>query len=235
MHLEDYSLMKKKNNEMNYKELTGRENSYLVQTKDLYQIHPEALLELKKLQSAAREADIHIEVASAYRNFDKQLAIWNAKASGKRTLLTREEKILNFDTASNQEILEAIMAWSAIPGASRHHWGTEIDIYDKSVKPRDQLALTINECNEDFSKLYVWIDENLNRFKFHRPYKEDLGGVSVEPWHLSFTPISLQCEQHYTLDIFKQNIDESQLLFKDFVLEKIEEIYERYVINTSPA
>jgi len=29
--------------------------------------------------------------------------------------------------------VRAILHWSALPGASRHHWGTEIDVIDRAA------------------------------------------------------------------------------------------------------
>ena len=31
------------------------------------------------------------------------------------------------------QIVRAILHWSALPGASRHHWGTEIDVIDRAA------------------------------------------------------------------------------------------------------
>jgi hypothetical protein len=33
------------------------------------------------------------------------------------------------------ERLHAILHWSALPGTSRHHWGTDLDIYDPTACP----------------------------------------------------------------------------------------------------
>ncbi|MBC77844.1 MAG: peptidase M15 [Halobacteriovoraceae bacterium] len=218
---------------MSYEKLTGRNNTELTEWAKDVLIAPQAKEELLRLQKAAKEANIHIEVASAYRSYDRQLAIWNAKASGKRILRDRRENVVDFESASDEEVLNAIMAWSAIPGASRHHWGTEVDIYDCNVKTRDNLELTVRECDRDFSSLYQWIDENLPNFSFHRPYSEDLGGVSVEPWHLSYTPLSNQFEESYTIEVFRRNIEESKMLLKKPILNRLEEFYNQYVINTA--
>ena len=31
--------------------------------------------------------------------------------------------------------MAAILVWSALPGASRHHWGTDLDVFDRAVQP----------------------------------------------------------------------------------------------------
>ncbi|MCO4754524.1 MAG: M15 family metallopeptidase [Bacteriovoracaceae bacterium] len=218
-----------------YQTLTGRGNKALVQWNESVLMDPLAKQELIALREQAQKQGIVIEAASGFRDYDKQLAIWNAKASGKRKILDRQENEVDFNNTSEKDILEAIMTWSAIPGASRHHWGTEVDIYDSAVKSRDKLQLTRHECNTEFKRLYNWINSNLEHFNFHRPYEKDLGGVSCEPWHLSYTPLSQQYQQAYTLDVFIRNIEQSQMLLKKFILDNAEDIYNRYIINITPA
>ena len=35
---------------------------------------------------------------------------------------------------------DAILLWSALPGASRHHWGTDFDVFDRAAVPPDYRA-----------------------------------------------------------------------------------------------
>ncbi|MBC7428790.1 MAG: D-alanyl-D-alanine carboxypeptidase family protein [Bacteriovorax sp.] len=62
-----------------------------------------------------------MEIASAFRGFDAQLSIWNAKAKGLRTLFDDQGNALDYKTLSSVEIVYAILRWSALPGASRQH------------------------------------------------------------------------------------------------------------------
>lgn len=222
-------------NQTKYLELSGRENKDLapwVEGEEL-QIHSSMKEPLQELVNDAKKSGINISLVSGYRSFEKQLAIWNAKASGKRKLLDRNEQEVDFNQSSKQEILEAILAWSALPGASRHHWGTEIDIFDSGIKDRNKVSLTQRECQEDFHKLYNWIDSNLKNYPFHRPYSKDRGGVSMEPWHLSYTPLSMDFQNLYTLDVFEKNIREAQILLKEEILIDLEGIYSQYIQNVS--
>ena len=223
---------------MNYLQLTGRESKDMT-TWDTE--HGILLLEpvkkaLKEMQeAAANETGVELGVVSGFRDYERQLAIWNAKARGERKLLDRAERPIDFNNASQEEVLRSILVWSAIPGASRHHWGTEVDIFDAGVKSKVNVSLTIEECERDFEILYAWLDKNIHRFPFHRPYQEDLGGVAREPWHLSYSPLSLQLEQEYTLDVFERNVAESEMLLKELVQKDLEHIFRQYVANTHKA
>ena len=56
--------------------------------------------------------------------------------------------------------MRAILHWSALPGASRHHWGTEIDVIDRAALLHGQLAqLVPDEYAADgvFAKLGLWL------------------------------------------------------------------------------
>ena len=48
--------------------------------------------------------------------------------------------------ACARERIEAILPWSALPGASRHHWGTDVDLIDrKATPPGYRVQLTPEE------------------------------------------------------------------------------------------
>ncbi|WP_350595574.1 M15 family metallopeptidase, partial [Pseudoalteromonas sp. 45-MNA-CIBAN-0466] len=98
----------------------------------------------------------------------------------------------------------AIMLYSALPGASRHHLGTDLDIYDKSAVSDDYvLQLSPNEYQQGgpFAKLSQWLDTHLAEFGFYRPYQYDLGGVAPELWHISHIAQSAQLIRHLTPEV----------------------------------
>jgi hypothetical protein len=73
-----------------------------------------------------------------------------------------------------------------MPGTSRHHWGTEVDLNAFSNK--------WFESGRGL-KLFKWLDNNASKYGFHRPYtKKDSQrptGYNEEKWHWSFTPLSI--------------------------------------------
>ena len=52
-----------------------------------------------------------------------------------RPLLDANNQPLDALQLGETERLHAILHWSALPGTSRHHWGTDLDIYDPDCLP----------------------------------------------------------------------------------------------------
>lgn len=216
-------------------------------------LHKAVLSDFYRLQQDALKAGFEIEVISGYRGFERQLTIWNAKAKGLRPLFDSHGKQLAFESLSEPELLEAIMRWSALPSASRHHWGTDFDIIDAKAIPEDyQVQLVTAECENDgyFAPMHDWLDEriaNNEAYGFFRPYDCDRGGVAPERWHLSYSPLSFYFEQAFSAETLKhwlaswakgQNANkENEFLLLDCVLAQFESLFDRYVtipIDTYP-
>src|SRR5690625_7912309 len=87
---------------------------------------------VQEVAQAAEQAGFRFELASAFRSFERQLEIWNAKVSGERPVLNDSGEPLDITRLSERELGWAILRWSALPGTARHHWGTELDVYDSS-------------------------------------------------------------------------------------------------------
>ncbi len=91
------------------------------------------------------------------------------------------------------ERVNAILLWSALPGASRHHWGTEFDLIDGLASAsgyRDKLTQQEFAPGGPFAPLAEWLDIHAPRFGFFRPFQGMRSGVQPEPWHFSFAPIA---------------------------------------------
>ena len=137
-------------------------------------LRQEAFDAYKKMYEAARKENISLVIRSASRNFDYQKRIWNRKWKDKRNSIPDSKKrVLN------------ILQYSSMPGTSRHHWGTEVDL---------------NSFNNQWFtygkglKLFNWMTNNAHKYGFHRPYtaknKDRLTGYNEEKWHWSYTPLS---------------------------------------------
>lgn len=222
---------------MNIDMLTGKTEEHLVLLEGTkFFIHKQMIADFFKLQKNALEAGFNLQIASAFRSYNRQLTIWNAKANGERTILDDHGNPLDFKTLSPTELMFAILRWSALPGSSRHHWGTDIDIYDGNTQTPEEVKLIPSECegNGPAAGLHAWLDEQMeqeNSFGFYRPYRTDLGGVSPERWHLSYYPLSRRFLEFYTSSVFKKNIEESDLKLKDVILENADEIFQRFFLN----
>ena len=222
---------------MNIEILLGKTKEHLVPIEGTkFFVHHLMLHDFLKLQKAAREEGFDLQIASAFRDYDRQLAIWNAKAKGERPILDDQERPLNFSQLSPNEIVFSILRWSAIPGCSRHHWGSDIDIFDANKQLAEDVKLIPSECygSGPSAGLHEWLDQAMasdHAFGFFRPYRTDQGGVSPERWHLSYYPISRRVVDVYTFSLFKRSIEESEILLKEIILENADEIFDRFLLR----
>ena len=218
--------------------LTGRSANQILLSPELNtQVHQDILVDLINLREEAAHQGFELAITSAYRSFERQLAIFNSKARGERAIQDEKGQILNPHTLTDEEKLFAILRWSALPGSSRHHWGTDLDVYDKKAVPADyrlQLIPQEFENGGPFSLFHDWLDERMqsHNFTFFRPYSQDRGGVSPERWHLSHR-LATSIDKEYTLAIFQKNIEEADIELKNLILEKSSELFLRFVKNTT--
>lgn len=151
------------------------------------------------LQKEALKDGLSLDIASSYRSFYRQLQIFDDKFFSKRATLDADEKPLDISQFSLEQKCEAILRFSAIPGMSRHHFGTDFDIYSKSLLPLNcKLQLTAYEYAEGnyFYPLEQWLAQHLENFGFYRPFKGN-SLISNEPWHISFKEEALAYIEAY--------------------------------------
>lgn len=214
--------------------LTGRDDAVMVGVLDR-PVHRALLAPFQALREDAARAGFDLRIVSGFRSFERQLAIWNAKASGQRTLLDSRGVEVAFETLDESALIDCIMRWSALPGASRHHWGSDIDVIDAAAVPDDyRVQLTPAEVEEDgpFAPLHDWLDRQLGNgagYGFFRPYNEDRGGIAPERWHLSYAPLSARCEAALTPAVLREALVHSDLRLKSAVLARLDELFRRYV------
>jgi len=202
-------------------------------------IHALMVEPFRRLVGAAARAGFEIKIVSAFRDFQGQLHIWNEKATGKRAILDSASQPIDASRLTPEERVLAILRWSALPGASRHHWGTDVDIVDaKAIPPgyRVQLVPEEVEGNGFFAPLHDWLDLHMGEHGFFRPYAEDRGGVSPERWHISYEPVARAYYDSYTLELMESVIRTAPIALKDAILMNSQSLYRRFVRNiTQPS
>jgi LAS superfamily LD-carboxypeptidase LdcB len=201
-------------------------------------LHPALFAPLEAMRAAAATEGIVLEPVSGFRDFDQQRSIWNAKFRGERVLLGRDGAPLQPRPQSEAGLIEAILLWSALPGASRHHWGTDLDVIDRAgLAPGVQPQLLRAEFAIDgpFARLEAWLSAHCEEFGFYRPYDMDRGGVQPEPWHLSFAALAQPALEALTLEILREALSGGDLAGSATVLEKLPDIYARYVRGVARA
>lgn len=156
------------------KEYTNKANIYL---------HKEALASFENMYADAKTSGIKLIIKSAARNFNYQKSIWEAKWSGARQLSNgiNAQK----DIKDPVDRAKEIMKYSAMPGASRHHWGTDIDLnaFENSYFEQGQGKV-----------IYDWLVTNASKHGYYQVYTkkgtERLNGYEEEKWHWTYKPIS---------------------------------------------
>lgn len=224
---------------MNELELTGRARTHVV---DLAQprcvLHYEVVASFLSMRDAAAADGIDLAARSTFRDFDTQVTIWNRKWAGEKPLYDRAGKLLDRFSLADTDAVDAILCWSAVPGGSRHHWGTDVDVIDAAAVPAGySVELLPGEYASEgiFARLSRWLDANMQQFGFFRPYATDRGGVSPEPWHLSYAPVALPALESLSLSMLRRVIEDSSIAGKPHVLARLPEIYTRFLLAIDKA
>ncbi|MBQ4799007.1 M15 family metallopeptidase [Pseudoalteromonas sp. MMG006] len=216
--------------------ITGQSDTHLIEIQG-HRLHSEIIDDFLALQNAAKNAGFDLTIASSFRDFDRQSMIWNNKFSGSRPVYNKQQQPVDLTKLTDINKCIAIMRYSALPGASRHHLGTDLDIFDKAAVNDDYiLQLTPNEYEQGgpFAPLSNWLNNNLAKFGFYRPYKHDLDGVAPELWHISHIKQSQLMVDALSEKILYECINNSELLGKSAILANLPALYKRFISNVSP-
>lgn len=220
---------------MDVLQLTGRSRAHIIEIEQpRVALHYGAVASFLAMRDAARAAGIDLQAASSFRDHDRQMLLWNRKWRGERPLYGRDGRLLEAARLSEAERVDAILAWSALPGGSRHHWGSDVDVFDAAAAPPGyQVQLLPAEYAGDgvFARLSAWLDDHMGRFGFFRPYGSDRGGAGVEPWHLSYAPLAREAIEGLSLSVLRTTIAGADMLGREAVLERLPEIYTRYILG----
>lgn len=181
------------NTNLPYNELIGKGNPTFFGDGN-YRIRKEAYDAFIAMQKEALKSGIHIKIVSSYRSYDHQKRIWERKYKKNRN-----------SGLSPIQSIKKIIEYSTIPGTSRHHWGTDIDIVDGNFINTPNLLSEHNfKKGQPFYKLNLWLKEHANSFGFYIVYTKnsERKGFKHEPWHYSYEPLSCQYLKAYRkLDI----------------------------------
>jgi len=146
-------------------------------------IRKEALKAYKQMYADALKDGINLQIRSATRNFDYQKGIWERKWTGETKLSSGEDASIAFSDSKTRA--REILNYSSMPGTSRHHWGTDIDLNNFN-----------NEWFEEGEgeELFNWLESNAANYGYCRPYTRKNNvrphGYNEEKWHWSYMPLS---------------------------------------------
>lgn len=198
------------------------------------QLHAAAVEPFLAMRAAARQAGFDLVPVSAFRDFERQRAIWNAKFRGERPALDRRGRVVNMRKLETGARVETILCWSALPGTSRHHWGSDVDVADGQVIARGHvLRLEADEYRRGgpFAALSAWLSANMRRFGFFRPYASRRAGVQPEAWHLSYAPVARGALAAMTTELLAEAIRGGGIDGEAEILARLPAIRDRYVLD----
>ncbi len=184
-------------------ELLGKGSPNLTEGSN-YRLRPEAAIAFEQMKKAALQDGISLRVVSSYRNYAHQNRIWERKY----------KRFRESGLSPTQSIIK-IIEYSTIPGTSRHHWGTDLDIVDGyATVAGDVLIPSKFHGTGPFCKMKEWMDKNAHNFNFTLVYTDRPGrtGFKYEPWHYSYAPLSIPYLKEY------QKLDIKALLKKENLL-----------------
>ncbi|MFC3031221.1 M15 family metallopeptidase [Pseudoalteromonas fenneropenaei] len=198
-------------------------------------MHRETLKPWLALQAAARDAGFNLQLASAHRDFARQNLIWQAKFQGKRPVYDLAGNMVDIEPLNVLDKVQAIMLYSALPGFSRHHFGTDFDVYDPNLlRENEQLQLTPWEYLEGPMKpLNDWLNTHLSQFGFYRPYDCYRGGVAQEPWHISHSRVAAEYGGLLTPAIVADLALEQQIAGAEAIAANATLLFERFISNVA--
>jgi LAS superfamily LD-carboxypeptidase LdcB len=218
---------------VNAAELTGQARTHIAAVADPgCLLHAQVVSPFLNLRRAAMADGIDLVPHSSFRDFERQLNIWNGKFSGERPMYDATGVKLEVSALTPLERINAILLWSALPGASRHHWGTDMDLIDRNATAAGyQIQLTPQEfaAGGPFAQLADWLEIHAARFGFFRPFQGVRSGVRPEPWHFSFAPIAEMARRALSPQVLQAAIAAAPLLGKELVLAHLGELHARYV------
>lgn len=192
-----------------------------------YNLRKEAHDAFIKMSEKALESGIKIKVVSSYRNYAHQNRIWE-----------RKYKKFTSEGLSPEAAIQKIVEYSTIPGTSRHHWGTDLDIVDGAPPQPKGLLLEENfAADGPFCKFKEWMDKHANSFGFYLVYTDnpDRKGFKYEPWHYSYAPLSKPMLQEYKKLNIKEELQKVNLMGSEhFSNEFINQYISQNIFDINP-
>ena len=128
-----------------------------------------------------------LNLQSDHRSAPEQRAIWNEKFANAGAMARERGCALPAGGAERRRaIAQCILKFNSMPGTSRHHWGTDIDITNTSPG---------YWTSGRGARIKAWLDQNAATFGFCQVYAGKASGsgrrgYNDEAWHWSYMPIS---------------------------------------------
>ena len=183
-----------------------------------YKLLRKAYQAFLEMNNQAEKDGFSIRVVSSYRSFNHQNLIWTRKY--KR--YTGQKKL------SPKMAVFSNIRYTAIPGSSRHHWGTEIDVVNGRIKTSRYPLNTKHFHGYGIYKTFrEWMDANAHKYGYYQVYTNDhqRKGFKYEPWHYSFAELGKPMLKAYREREVQETLKKQQLLGRQHFTENFIETY----------
>lgn len=170
-----------------------------------------------EMSAAAEKDGFTIRIVSSYRTFNHQNLIW-----------TRKYKRYKAKKLTSKQAIANNIKYTAIPGSSRHHWGTEIDVVNGRIKTSRYPLNTRNYHGYGIYKNFrEWMDANAYKYGFYQVYTNDHNrkGFKYEPWHYSYAEIGKPMLKSYRERKIEEKLKNQQLLGSKHFTEDFIDVY----------
>jgi D-alanyl-D-alanine carboxypeptidase len=148
-----------------------------------YYLRRDAYDSFRRMWAAAQSDGIRLTIISATRNFQRQKQIWEAKWTGMRKIENGANAAEKYPDPRVRAL--KILEYSSMPGTSRHHWGTDLDLNDL-----DNYTFEHGQGR----KVYEWLQAHAAEYGYCQPYTARgiarPEGYNEEKWHWSYAPVS---------------------------------------------
>lgn len=150
-------------------------NPELIQLSNGVRIDSRIYTDLQRMFDDARNAGIYPVVGEGYRTHEEQEKMMS-------------DKIESFiaEGYSRSKAKKLAREWVAEAGKSEHETGLALDI-------------NADQSQSDDNAVYDWLAENAYKYGFilrYPPDKEDITGISYEPWHYRYVGAETASEIH---------------------------------------
>lgn len=183
--------------------------------RNIWLLHP-VYEAYKRMFEAALADNVKLTITSGHRLFSEQIYEWELRWDNPRT---------NIVFPNDTEKARYILQYRSMPGTSRHHWGTDIDL--------NSFKVSYFETN-DGKVVYNWLKENAAKYGFYQPYtpldEKRPAGYQEEKWHWSYKPLAQLMLVKYLELVFIDDISG----FKGDVATKELPIISEWVCGISP-
>ena len=198
---------------------------------------PDVAAAFLALRADAARAGIDVVPIASWRPFEAQARNWTRKFAGEAPLYDCAGTLIDCAALTLPERVLAVLNWTGLPGMTRRHWGTDIDVFDRAAQPPGyRTALLPHEAAPGgvYARLHAWLDGNAAHHGFYRPFRTCRGGMCAAPWHLSHVASAQAALAALDIDMVARAVRASDLPGRDLVLDMLPALFASHAQDVDP-